>query len=101
MVLYCATEFEAVRVIDQKNLNKTSPYKNMEKRKYFAYFMILAGLILEFFTFKLCTRTLCYFFNKCNGELSVECLAAFFVASLLLVIGGLCVLKKSREEKYV
>lgn len=73
----------------------------MEKRKYFAYLMIIAGLTLEFFAFKLCTKTLCYFLKKCNGELSVECLAAFFIASLLLVIGGLYILKKSKEKKYV
>ncbi len=68
--------------------------------KYFAYLMILAGIILEFFTFQLCSRTSCYFFGECGGKLSVECLASFLVASLLLIVGGVFVLKRERDNRY-
>ncbi len=68
--------------------------------KYFAYLMIIAGISLEFFTFQLCSKTQCYFFNECGGKLSVECLASFFVASLLLIVGGGYVLKKQKDERY-
>jgi hypothetical protein len=85
---------------NKKDLNILLRCNHMNFRKYFAYFMIITGILLEFFTFELCSRTMCYFFEKCSGDLSVECLASYFVASLLLVIGGLWILSENREKRY-
>ena len=68
-------------------------------KKLFAYFMILLGVLMEFFAFRLCSKTLCYFFQRCEDELSVECLSSYFLASLILVIGGIYVLSSAKKEE--
>jgi hypothetical protein len=73
----------------------------MGTSKYFAYLMIVAGIILEFLTFQVCNKAECYFFSNCGGQLSAECLAALFVSSLLLIVGGAYLLKKQRDNRYV
>jgi len=72
----------------------------MGASRYFAYFMILAGVLLEFFTFQICHKIECYFFIECGVQLSAECIAAFFLASLLLIVGGAYILKKQMAPRY-
>ncbi len=72
----------------------------MEFKRFFAYLMILTGIILEFFSFQLCSKTMCYFFKECDNKLSVECISAYLMASILLVIGGLYILSKCKNHKY-
>lgn len=73
----------------------------MTFRKIFAYLMIITGIVLEFFNFTLCSKAMCYFLGRCTGELGIEFLSAFFVAELLLIVGGLYTLRSDTDKRYL